>query len=103
LTQPDGKEICWDIPVLVRKFPGPDPDPDPLIIVGGPTRGPWIRGEGISPEIARTLANMATVVRVTEHLDGALSAMVGKMFVEHVNQMQLPAGAHVTITRQHGA
>lgn len=101
LTQPDGSEWCFDIPVLVQQFPF-GPDPDPTLLVRGPVPDPWIRAQGITPEIARTLASMATVLEVAERLDGELSAMMGNMFMEQIKRMRLPAGANIKIRGRAG-
>lgn len=70
--------MCFDIPVLVQRFPI-GPDPDPTIVVRVPRSQPWIQAQGMTPEIVATLANMATIMDVAERLDDEVPAMMKDM------------------------
>lgn len=66
LTLPStGQQICFYIPVLIRKWWDPNP-PDP--VDRGPSPIPWIQGAEINPEVAQNLQALASIHTLTAAL-----------------------------------
>ena len=97
LTLPStGQQICFYIPVLIRKWWDPNP-PDP--VDRGPSPIPWIQGAEINPEVAQNLQALASIHTLTAALTEVSRRAVQDVVKKQIEGLQLPGGLQVHLDR----
>ena len=101
------KLVCWDIPVLIVKYPGPDPDPfftrvvKAIRLILGPSPEPWAVGNlannGLRDETIREARILATLDSLTEKLSPSVRAAVTPSLQSAAKGLTLPQGGTLTI------
>ena len=100
------KLVCWDIPVLIVKYPGPDPDPffkriaKAIRLVFGPRAEPWAPGRlatsGLREEIVRDARILATVDELVGKLSPTVRVGLAQSVQLAAKELALPQGAGLT-------
>lgn len=100
---------CWDIPVLVVKFPGPDPDPPPFFsrvvdafrLIFQPHPEPWAAGKlansGLREETVRDVRILATIDALADRLTPSVRAGITQSVQSAAKGLSLPQGGDLTI------
>jgi hypothetical protein len=107
---PDGinpKAKCWDIPVIIVKYPGPDPDPfftrvsKAIRLVLSPSPEPWATGSlaasGLAEQTVRDARILATMDDLAAKLSPSLRAGLAQSVETAARNVALPQGAGLTI------
>lgn len=90
-----GNTYCFDIPILVNRWPwvGPDPGPERQ----GPQPEPWVTRDGEEVAWAKDLQILASINALAQHLSSDAQKVVHSglsQALSHVKS-QLPEGSNI--------
>jgi hypothetical protein len=93
----NGRHICVDVPTLIKRLPF-GTDPNSLVIVSEPRPDPWIQAAHISADVANSIAKMATLSEIAQHLGGDIGNIANQAISNQVKKLALPEGVSIQIT-----